>query len=130
MQYTPNEVKKVQAEHIKNRIKLGVIVKGHSKGDDWATIQSQIIAQAAYSSADVAVADSGDDVTITFNPKSDVDPSNTALQSEDISFLALDTDANKVLHCADMKDRLVTNETNDRVSWPAIVHTIKETVSV
>lgn len=99
MQYTPDDVKKVLGNHIKNNINLGVIVKGHSKGDDWATTQGQIIAQVAYTSADVAVAVTGDDVTVTFNPKSDVDPSATAIASDDISFLALDTNNSKILFC-------------------------------
>jgi len=127
--FTHNDVKKAQGDHIKNNITHGAIVIAPEKADDWATTQSRIIAQTVYSSTDVAVADSGDTVTITFNPKSGIDQTGTASSTDDICFVALDSTNSKVLYCTDLTDRDITNETGDTLDIPAIVHTINESVS-
>ena len=104
-------------QYFKNNVTICYVCKAPAKADSLAVIQGKSIADVAVVSADVTIADSGDNITMTVNAKSGIDPSGTATAGEDIAVVYCS--GTEVLGCIDATDRILTNETDDTIDIPA-----------
>lgn len=111
-----------------NRIGL---VKNPVKTDSYATFVAKVIADAAFvGGTDVAYADVGNDLQVTLAAKPNIDPSGTALITDDICVAVYDTVSQKVFLVQDANDRVITNETSDLLNIPALVFFNRELTAV
>lgn len=124
--FTSSNFKRKGPQHAKDNANAIVLVKNPNKADDWATFQSKIVAQAPITGADIALTDIGDDLQFSVNGKADIDQTATAEASDDICMTVVDTVNEEVMFCTDATDRVVTNETGDRIDLPAITHFVRE----
>jgi len=117
------------AQHLKNNGNLLALAKNVLKADTYAVASGKIIASAVMTSADVTLAADVNDLKITVNGKS-IDPTSTALITDDLVLLILDTITSEVIICQDATDRIVTNEVGDTVTIPALVAHVRELSAV
>lgn len=111
-----------------NRIAL---VKNPVKTDSYATFAGKVIADAALvGGTDVAFADVGNDLQVTIAAKNNIDPSGTALISDDICVAIYDTVSEKVFLVQDANDRAITNEVGDLLNIPSLVFFNREMTAV
>lgn len=110
-----------------NRIAL---VKNPVKADSYATFLGKVIADTAMAGGDVSFAASGQDLQVTVAAKSGVDPSGTAIISDDLSVAVYSTVSQKVFIVQDAVNRAITNETGDTVNIPALVAFVREATAV
>lgn len=113
------------AQHVKDNGKLLALAVNPLKADTYAATIAKVIASAAMTGADVALAASGENLQITVNGKS-IDPVATALISDDLAVLIIDDINQEIILCQDATDRVVTNETGDTVTIPALITNILE----
>lgn len=119
-EFGPNILKTAPA----NRVAL---VKNLAKADNYATFLTKVIADAALNAAtDVTFAASGQDLQVTVAAKTGIDPSGTALLTDDLSVAVYNTTTEKVYVCQDATNRVITNETGDTVDIPALVAFVRE----
>lgn len=104
-------------QYLKANVTIAYVCKAPAKADSLAVIQGKSIASVAVANADVTIADSGDNITMTVNAKSGIDPSGTATAGEDIAVVYCS--GTEVLGCIDATDRILTNETGDTIDIPA-----------
>lgn len=104
-------------QYLKDNVTIAYVCKAPAKADSLAVIQGKSIADVAVAGADVTIADSGDNITMTVNAKSGIDPSGTATAGEDIAVVYCS--GTEVLGCIDATDRILTNETGDTIDIPA-----------
>jgi hypothetical protein len=97
------------------------------KADTVAQIASKAIAQVSMAGTDVALTDSGNDLNVTINGKSGLDPNGTATTGQDITVVYCSATEN--LLAIDATDRIITNETGDTVDLPAAQYTVPELVA-
>lgn len=109
-------------QYLKDNVTIMYVCKAPAKADNLATIQGKSIASAAVAGADVNIADSGDNLVMTVNAKSGIDPSGTATAGEDIAVVYCS--ASEVLGAVDATDRIITNEAGDTIDVPASQVTI------
>jgi len=124
------------AQHLKdngNLLALAAIPSGITvatvKAESYATTMARVIASAAMTGADVTLAADVNDLKITVNGKS-IDPASTALVTDDLVLLILDTVNSEVIICQDATDRIVTNEVGDMVTIPALIAHVRELSAV
>ena len=115
--FTALEIKQHGYQYLKDNVTIAHLCKNPLSSDSLATIQSKSIANATVAGTDVSFAPSGNDLQVTINGKSGVDPSGTALNSDDIQVVYCSATA--VLVSIDANDRDLTNETGDTVDIPA-----------
>lgn len=96
------------------------------KAESFAAFQAKIIAQAAISISDWNFTNSGENLTVTVNAKSNIDPSGTAADADDLCVAVIDTVNQAVHYVQDVVDRVVTNETDDTINIPGLQLTIGE----
>lgn len=113
------------AQHVKDNGKLLALAINPLKADTYAATIAKVIASAAMTGADVALAANGENLQITVNGKS-IDPVATALISDDLAVLIIDDINEEIILCQDATDRVVTNETGDTVTIPALITNILE----
>jgi hypothetical protein len=100
------------------------------KADIFATFQGKIIAQSALVLADWNFAANGNDLQVTINGKSNIDPSGTAASTDDIAVAIFDSVGGVVYLVQDVSDRTITNETGDALNIPALVFYVREPTPV
>jgi len=106
------------------------LVKNPVKGEAFATLQGKVIAQSPLSSADWNFTASGNDLQVTVNGKSGIDPSGTAASTDDIAVAIYDSVSQTVFLVQDATDRNITNETGDTLNIPALVFYVREVTPV
>lgn len=100
------------------------------KADIFATFQGKIIAQSPLVLADWNFAANGNDLQVTINGKSNIDPSGTAASTDDIAVAIFDSAGGVVYLVQDVSDRTITNETGDALNIPALVFYVREPTPV
>lgn len=100
------------------------------KTDTFAAFQAKIIAQATLSEVDWNFAVSGNDLQVTINGKSNIDPSGTAASTDDIAVAIFDSVGQVVYLVQDATDRDITNQTGDTLNIPALVCYVREVTPV
>lgn len=113
------------AQHVKDNGKLLALAKNPLKADTYAATIAKVIASAAMTGADVALAPVGEELQITVNGKS-IDPIDTALIGDDLAVLVIDDVNEEVILCQDATDRIVANEDGDMVAIPALITNLPE----
>lgn len=124
MFFTSTLIKQNGYQYLKDNVTTAYLCNGPLKADTLATIQGKAIAQAAIASADVAFSASGNDLLVTVNGKTGLDPSGVAANTDDIAVVYCS--ATEVLVCVDATDRVITNETGDTVDLPAAQIYVRE----
>lgn len=117
------------AQHVKDNGKLLALAINVVKADTYAQASAKIIASAAMTGSDVALAAENDDLKITINGKS-IDPTSTAAANDDLVVLVMDDVNDEVILCQDATDRVITNETGDTVAIPALITYNRELAAV
>lgn len=115
--FTKATIKQNGYQYLKDNVTIAYLCKNPLAADNLATIQSKSIANAAIAGTDVSFSPSGSDLLITINGKSGIDPSGTALATDDIQVVYCS--ATEVLASIDANDRDLTNEEGDTVDIPA-----------
>jgi hypothetical protein len=118
-QFASNKVLRHGPEYIKTNVTIAHVCKAPAKADTLSEIQGKSFASVAFAGSDVSlgVSDDGLNVIMTTNAKSDLDPSDTATENENIAIVFCSE--SEVLACIDLTDRIITNETGDRIGFPA-----------
>lgn len=128
MQYSSSNFKRNGAQFLVDNITQALVVIGTTKGDSFAAHQAASIAVSPMAGADVALTDSGDDLLISVNGKTGIDPSGTAADTDDVG-IAL-CSATEVILVVDANDRTLTNADGDTIDIPALQHFIRESTSI
>lgn len=118
--YTHNSMKEDYFAAAKADCNLLVVVKAPVKSDTYAAFMAKVIAQAGLVSGDWTETYTGENLRVTTNAKTSVDPSGAALDTDDICVAAVDTVNEIVYICQDATDRVVTNEVGDTVTIPGL----------
>jgi len=113
------------AQHVKDNANTIALALNVIKADNYVTATGKIIASAAMTGADVALAANGNDLEITINGKS-IDPTATGLATDDLVVLILDSVNSEVVLCLDATDRIVTNDAGDTVTIPTLQTFVRE----
>lgn len=129
MNFSSYNFKLKGAQHLKDNGKLLALAINVVKADTYAQASAKIIASAAMTSSDVALAAEANDLKITVNGKS-IDPTATAAANDDLVLLVLDDVNNEVILCQDATDRIITNEAGDMTTIPALITFIREASAV
>ena len=116
-QFAPDLTLQNGPQYLKDNITIAYVCKAPAKADNLATIITKSFASVAVAGADVTIADSGDNLLLTINGKTGLDPSATATAGEDIAVVYCS--ATEVLGCIDATDRILTNEEGDTIDIPA-----------
>jgi hypothetical protein len=116
-QYASDAVLINGPQYLKDNVTIAYVCISPAKADNLSTIQGKAIASVAVANADIAIADSGDNMTMTTNAKSGLDPSGTAPAGQDIAVVFCS--ASEVLGAIDATDRIITNEAGDTINIPA-----------
>lgn len=124
--FSSTNSKKFGPQHSKDNANAICLVKNPLKNDSWATFQAKIIAQAAITSADIALIDEGNDLKVTINGKAGIDQTQTASLADDICMAVVDTVGQEVKYCIDANDKEITNDVGDTVNLPAMIFYIRE----
>lgn len=122
--YTHQNVKRNGPNYIKSNVTDVYLCKAPAKGDSVATIATKAIATSAFTGPDVTLTDSGNDLLITLNGKSVLDPSDVAAGTDDIAVVYCSATEN--LLAIDATDRVITNDTGDTVDIPEGQWTVPE----
>ncbi|AYA64317.1 hypothetical protein [Alteromonas sp. RKMC-009] len=126
--FTASAIKQNGYQHLKDNVTTAYLCKAPAKSDSLATIQGKAIAQAAVAGSDVAFSASGNDLLVTINGKSGLDPSGTAASGDDIAVVYCSASAPLV--CVDATDRTITNNDGDTLDIPAAQIYVRELGSV
>lgn len=124
--YSNSDFKRYGPQVIADNADRIALVKGPLKADTFVQFQAKIIAEATMSSADVVFADSGNDLQVTINGKSAIDPTGTALVTDDIAVAVYSTVQEKVYMVQDAVDKVISNDNGDTVNIPALVFYVRE----
>lgn len=122
--FSSSNIKQHGWQYLKDNITTAYVCVAPAKGDSLATIQGKAIAQTAMAGTDVSFSASGNDLVVTINGKSGIDPSGTATSGQDIAVVYCS--GTEVLACVDATDRDLTNETGDTLDIPAGQITVSE----
>lgn len=122
--FTKATIKQNGYQYLKDNVTIAYLCKNPLAADNLATIQSKSIADAAIAGTDVSFSPSGNDLLVTVNGKSGIDPSGTAVSTDDIQVVYCS--ASEVLVSVDANDRDLTNETGDTVDIPAAQIYVRE----
>lgn len=112
-----------------NADKIALVVNP-VKADTFAAFQGKIIAEDTLASGDWNFSASGEDLQVTINGKSGIDPSGTAAATDDIAVAVYDSVGQTVYLVQDVTDRDITNQTGDTLNIPAVVFYIREVTPV
>lgn len=100
------------------------------KGDTYTAFSAKLIAQAVLTTGDWNFVAEGADLKVTVNGKSGIDPSGTALDTDDIAVAVFDAINEIVYLVQDVVDRDITNEAGDTLNIPALVFYAREVSAV
>lgn len=102
------------------------IVKNPVKGESAAAFDAKIICSTTMTSGDVSVSEVTDDARFVVNGKSGIDPSGSALESDDICVYFRNTSAGRVEFVQDIVDKAIANADGDTLNIPQSVHYQRE----
>lgn len=122
-QYTAPIVKRNGPQYIKNNVTDVYLCIAPLVTDTVSQIAAKAIATTTYAGTDVSLADSGNDLQVTLNGKSGIDPSGTAADTDDI--VVVYCSATENLLGVDANDRVLTNETGDTIDIPAAQYFVR-----
>lgn len=126
--FTKLVIKQNGYQFLKDNVAIAHVCKNPLKSDNLTTIQSKSIASEAVTSTDVSFSASGDDLLVTINGKSGIDPSGTASDTDDIQVVYCSS--TEVLVAIDANDRNLTNEEGDTIDIPAGQIYVRELTAV
>ncbi len=126
--FTKATIKQNGYQYLKDNVTIAYLCKNPLAADNLATIQSKSIANATIAGTDVSFSASGNDLLVTINGKSGIDPSGTALGTDNIQVVYCS--ATEVLVSVDATDRVLTNATGDTVDIPAAQIYVRELAAV
>jgi hypothetical protein len=121
-QFASNVVLTNGPQYLKDNVTIGYVCIAPAKSDTLSEIVAKSIASVAFGAGDITIADSGDNITMTTNGKSGIDPSGTATAGQDIALVF--ASASEVLGAIDATDRILTNETGDTIDIPSGLVTV------
>tara|TARA_Y100000034_G_scaffold122881_1_gene168903 strand:+ start:5875 stop:6267 length:393 start_codon:yes stop_codon:yes gene_type:complete len=130
MFYTSTDWKRYGPQKAADDCNQICLVLNPVKSEPWATFQSKIIAQSSISIADFNFSADGESLVVTVSGKSNIDPSATAADTDDLCVALVDTVGQKVHFVQDVIDRDITNETDDTVNIPAMRVVLSEPEAV
>lgn len=128
--YSHEDYKKLGPNVLATSADRVALVKNPTKGDTFAQFKAKVIAEATITSAAISFAASGNDLLVTVAAQNGVDPSGTAVVGDDLSVAVYSEAQQKVFIVMDATNRVITNDTGDRVNIPALVTYIREPVAV
>lgn len=129
--YTHSDYKRYGPNILTTEANMKVaLVKNPAKADSYAAFTAKIIAQADLAGGDVVFAAQGEDLKVTVAAKTNIDPSGTAIISDDLSVAIYSTTTQKVYIVQDAVNRAITNETGDTVNIPELVVFVRELTAV
>lgn len=103
------------------------LVKNPVKGESAAAFDAKIVCSTTMSSGDVSVNEEGDgSARFVVNGKSGIDPSGSALDTDDIAVFMRNTSAGRVEFVQDVVDKDIANAEGDTVNIPQSVHYLRE----
>jgi len=115
-QFAGNQVLINGPQFLKDNVTIAYVCKAPTKSDTLAQIIAKSYASVAVVNADIGINIVGVNVVMTTPAKSGLDPSGTATAGEDTAIVFCSNTL--VLGCIDATDRIITNETGDRISIP------------
>lgn len=122
--FTKLVIKQNGYQYLKDNVTVAHLCKNPSAADSLATIQSKSMATTPLTGTDVSFSASGNDLLVTINGKSGIDPSGVAASTDDIQVVYCS--ASEVLVSVDANDRDITNEDGDTVDIPAAQIYVRE----
>jgi hypothetical protein len=123
--YSSNNFKINGPQHLKDNVTTVGLIKNPVKADNYAAHLAKVIASVAFVSGDAVIAMQGNgDLMLTLAAKSAVDPSGTALVSDDLSLVYYS--GTEIILCMEITDKAVSNDAGDTVNLPATVHYERE----
>jgi hypothetical protein len=128
--YSHSDFKRYGPDRAQQSADTIALVVNPVKSDTFAAFQGKIIAQDTLASGDWNYAPDGEDLQVTINGKSGIDPSGTAADTDDIAVAVFDSVGETVYLVQDATDRNITNETGDTLNIPALVFYIREVTPV
>lgn len=128
--FSNQDFKRYGPDHAAQNADKIALVKNPVKGEAYATFQSKIIAEDNLAAGDWNFTASGNDLQVTVNGKSGIDPTGTALDTDDIAVAIYDSVGQAVFLVQDATDRDITNETGDTLNIPALVFYVREVTPV
>lgn len=128
--FSSQNFKRYGPDHAATNADSIALVVNPLKADNYATFSGKIIAQTSLAGGDWNFAASGDDLQVTVNGKSGIDPTGTAADTDDIAVAIFDSVGEEVFLVQDATDRNITNETGDTLDIPALVFYIREVTAV
>lgn len=128
--FSNQDFKRYGPDHAAQNADTIALVKNPVKGEAYSTFQSKIIAQTGLVAGDWNFAASGNDLQVTINGKSGIDPSGTAADTDDIAVAIFDSVGQAVFLVQDATDRNITNEAGDTLNIPAMVFYVREVTPV
>lgn len=128
--YTSSDFKRYGPNILTTDANRLALVKNPVKSDNYAQFQAKVIAEITFTAGDVAFADVGNDLRVTIAGEAGVDPSGTALITDDIAIAVHSTTTSKVHLVQNITDRAVTNNTGDTITIPDLVSFVREASEV
>ena len=120
-----SDVKRAGLSLAKANADLQVVLKNPQAGDNYATLFGKVIAQATFTSTDMAINTVGNDEVGTINGKADVDQSDVAADTDDLCMALVDTVNSKFYYIVDAVDKAISNDDGETISWNAWSITVK-----
>ena len=103
------------------------IIKNPLKTDTDAEMLAKLVCVTAMSAVDVAFTEEGDgSARIAINAKSGIDPSNSALDTDDICLFVRNSTLTRFEVIQDINDRNITNYSGDLLDIPQVISFIRE----
>jgi len=128
--FSNQNFKRYGPDHAAQNADTIALVVNPVKADNYATFSAKIIAQATLVSGDWNFTASGQDLQVTVNGKSGIDPSGTADATDDIAVAIFDSVGQEVFLVQDATDRDITNGTGDTLNIPALQFFVREVTPV
>jgi len=116
-QFASNAVLINGPQYLSDNVTILHICKSPLKSDNLSQIQGKSFASVAFSSSDITIGSSGDDVTVATAQKTGLIPSESADVNDDIAIVFCSGTEN--LACVDATDRVLTNESGDTLQITA-----------
>ena len=115
------------AQHVKDNATSLALALNVVSTDTYAEANAKVIASIAMTGADVVLSANGSDLEVAINGKA-IDPTGTGLATDDLVVLV--RSATEVILCLDATDRIITNESGDTVTIPALQTFVRELSAV
>jgi len=103
------------------------IIKNPLKSDSDAQLLAKVICTTAMTAGDVGFTAEGDgSARVVINAKTGIDPTGSALDSDDICLYVRNSSATRFEFIQDINDKTIANDDGDTLNIPQSVHYIRE----